>query len=64
MKGLLDFLLSIVGVPSGDSFKDVRPASHEPHSAKEDVAYEKLIADLQSKPMPIDPEMWNNSSLD
>lgn len=64
MKGLLDFLLSIIGVPSGDSFKDVRPASHEPRSAKEGAAYEKLVSDLQSKPMPIDPEMWNNANLD
>ena len=64
MKGLLDFLLSIFGVPSGDSFEDVSPGSYEPRSAKEGAAYEKLVSDLQSKPMPIDPEMWNNSNLD
>ena len=67
MKGIFSSLLgifNIFGSPSGDSFEDVRPGSHEPRSAKEGAAYEKLVSDLQSKPMPIDPEMWNNANLD
>ena len=30
----------------------------------ENIEYEKLVMKLQAKNMPVDPELWSNSSLD
>ena len=61
MKGLLDFLLSIVGVPSRGSFEDAPAPKAVPTSAQQDAAYEAQVKQLQARPMPISRDELNDT---